>query len=1085
MKKIPFTQLTLNFFLTLQVLVWACSQPNHEWEDEKIFGINKAPGHATLMVYDSEAAARTGDRTASPFYYSLNGTWKFLWFPKPVDAEVEFYQPKFVTDRWRDIQVPGNWQLQGYDVPIYTNVKYPFRPVDPPHIPHNDNPVGCYRRSFEIQSTWKARQVFLHFDGVKSAFYVWINGKKVGYSEDSATPAEFNITAYLNEGPNSISVKVFRWSDGSYLEDQDAWRFSGIYRDVYLFSTPPVHILNVPPGSYILNIHMMGYTKFQVQKLRVSVNRTTTVNAELTTTVLEGATVIVQADKIASRKDQTSSIRNVTSEEIDTVPVEDIRSIVNLQAGVTDGHFRGGRRNEVSFMIDGIQVVEAFGGENNAVEVETEVVEELEVITGTFNAEYGRAMSGVVNAVTKDGGNQFHGSPASDLANFYTAHQDIFIGLDNREIDRRKDYKFQLSGPIWKDKINFFVNLRLQDNQEYLNAIHRFNVEDYSDFSQDDPALWYSEHSGDNSYVPLNYSKLNSFMGKLSSKLSRNLKLSFLMTRNAEEWRDYDHAFKYNPNGMGIQHQKADLYAWQWNHMLSKAIFYDLSLSYIENDYGWYVFEDPEDVRYQHDSYLNNNGSGFYTGGQEKDHTRRTIKEYDGKFDLTWQMNHQHLLKAGVLLTSHEIDHQWHRIQNAYKTREEDESTFYYDPDRQKIIFPYYEAVIYPDSTIYTDAYLVKPFEFSAYLQDKMEFRQMVVNLGLRYDYFDPNTTYPSQRRNPANQLDFSSLPEKMSTYPDAKSQYQLSPRLGRSYQLGRAAVLHFSYGHFFQMPPLYALYQNHSFYVAPNDYVTTMGNSQLEAQKTIQYEIGLWQELMPDMGLEVTVYYRDIYNLLSTKIISTFNQIEYGLYANKDYGNVKGLELKFDFRRGHFSTYVNYTLQYTRGNADNPTQTFDRAGDSKDPIPTLIPMSWDQRHTFNVTTGYHSDRQGITVTAYYNSGTPFSWSPLSENRVANINQYPNNAYQKATYAVDLNGFVNLYRFKNFSLRLNYSIYNLLDRLNENWVDATTGRAYTAIIQSSDVTSHHSNFNQYEDRIHDPSMYRAPRLVKMGLGISF
>jgi outer membrane receptor protein involved in Fe transport len=286
-------------------------------------------------------------------------------------------------------------------------------------------------------------------------------------------------------------------------------------------------------------------------------------------------------------------------------------------------------------------------------------------------------------------------------------------------------------------------------------------------------------------------------------------------------------------------------------------------------------------------------------------------------------------------------------------------------------------------------------------------------------------------------------------------------------------------------MPPLYALYQNHSFYVAPNDYVTTMGNSQLEAQKTIQYEVGLWQELMPNMGLEVTVYYRDIYNLLSTKIISTFNQIEYGLYANKDYGNVKGLELKFDYNLGHFSTNVNYTLQYTCGNADNPTQTFDRAGESKDPIPTLIPMSWDQRHTFNVTTGFYSDRFGMTVTAYYNSGTPFSWSPLSENRVANINLHPNNAYQKATYAVDMNGFVNLFKFKNFSLRLNYSIYNLLDRLNENWVDATTGRAYTAIIQPSAIASHHSNFNEYADRIHDPSMYRAPRLVKMGLGVSF
>jgi len=156
-------------------------------------------------------------------------------------ANIEFYNRDFNID-WDNITVPGSWQLQGYGIPIYTNVKYPFRPVKPPYIPHNNNPVGCYKRFFNIPNKWKDRQVFLHFDGVKSAFYVWINGNEVGYSQGSATPAEFNITSYLKEGSNSISVKVFRWSDGSYLEDQDAWRLSGIYRDVYLFSTPPIHI---------------------------------------------------------------------------------------------------------------------------------------------------------------------------------------------------------------------------------------------------------------------------------------------------------------------------------------------------------------------------------------------------------------------------------------------------------------------------------------------------------------------------------------------------------------------------------------------------------------------------------------------------------------------------------------------------------------------------------------------------------------------------------------------------------------------------------------------------------------------------
>jgi outer membrane receptor protein involved in Fe transport len=843
------------------------------------------------------------------------------------------------------------------------------------------------------------------------------------------------------------------------------------------------YILNIPPGIYVLNVQMLGYSNYKISDLRISVNRTAFITAEMISTIIEGEEIIVQAEKIASKKDQTSSIRNVSSEQMEILPVENIQSVVNLQAGIVAGHFRGGRRDEVAFMIDGLQVVESFGGENNLADVETEVVEELEVITGTFNAEYGRAMSGVVNAVTKDGGDEFHGSVSAGYGNYYSAHGDVFPGLDNSSLDHRKDYKFQLSGPLWKKYLSFLLNVRVQDNNDYLNGIHRFNVDDYSDFSDSDPDLWYSEHTGGGEYVPMSYSKLNSLTAKLTSRLWTTVKLSFLYNRNDEEWKNYSHSFKYNPYGQGSNHRKADMYTLQFNHAVSNTVFYDVKFSYIDNYYGWYVYKNPADPRYVHDAYLNNNGPGFYTGGQQKTHETRTIEDYNAKFDITWQVNKSHMVKTGFLYTGHLIDHSWRSIQNGYAVREEDENIRYYDYVNDEMVFPYYEPVIYPDSSIYTDKYIVRPIEISGYIQDKMEFDRMVVNLGLRYDYFDPNTTYPSQRRNPANQLDFPDNPEKMSEPVKTSPQVQISPRLGLSYQLGDVAVLHFSYGHFFQMPAMYALYQNHSLLVAPTNYSTTMGNSQLKAQKTVQYEIGLWQELTPSMGLEVNVYYRDIYNLLSTKMINTYNQIIYGLYTNKDYGNVKGLELKYDFKWDALSVYLNYTLQYTRGNADNPQQTFNRAGDSRDPIPTLIPMSWDQRHTLNVTVAYHTKDLGVTMTGYYNSGTPFTWVPFDLNPLANINFYPNNSYQPSNYSVDVNGYFNLYRYQGMQVRLNYSVYNLFDRLNEAWVDATTGRAYTSIIRSS--ASHHSDFNEYIDTIHDPSMYSAPRLFKAGLSVSF
>ena len=212
-----------------------------DWEDPEMIGVNKEPAHCTLMPYKSVKKALACEREKSGFYESLNGKWKFKWSERPVDRPLGFYRDDYDVSGWDEIPVPANWQLHGYGIPIYTNVPYPF-PANPPYIPHEYNPVGSYRRDFEVPVGWKDRQVFVHFDGVKSAFYIWINGQCIGYSQGSMTPAEFNLTKFLKPGKNTMSLEVYRWSDGSYLEDQDMWRLSGIYRDVYLFSTDDLHI---------------------------------------------------------------------------------------------------------------------------------------------------------------------------------------------------------------------------------------------------------------------------------------------------------------------------------------------------------------------------------------------------------------------------------------------------------------------------------------------------------------------------------------------------------------------------------------------------------------------------------------------------------------------------------------------------------------------------------------------------------------------------------------------------------------------------------------------------------------------------
>ena len=231
----------------------------NDWENEKVFAIGKEPGHPTLIPYATEdemvadaAYERPWERTASSRYFLLNGKWKFNWVKAPEERPVNFYKPSFDVSGWQELDVPSCWEMKGYGTPLYTNVTYPFL-NNPPFIQSQKgytmekepNPVGSYRRDFELPATWKGLEVYLHFDGVYSAFYVWVNGRKVGYSQGSNNDAEFNITPFVKRGVNTVAVEVYKWSDGSYLEDQDMFRFGGIHRDVYLMARPREHVEDI------------------------------------------------------------------------------------------------------------------------------------------------------------------------------------------------------------------------------------------------------------------------------------------------------------------------------------------------------------------------------------------------------------------------------------------------------------------------------------------------------------------------------------------------------------------------------------------------------------------------------------------------------------------------------------------------------------------------------------------------------------------------------------------------------------------------------------------------------------------------
>ena len=900
------------------------------------------------------------------------------------------------------------------------------------------------------------------------------------------------------------------------------------------------YIINLSPGIYNIRFDIIGYKTLRVEDVRISVNKTTRLDVELEQSSVKGEIVYVKASKMSTKKDQAGTVKNISEEQIKVLPIKDVASIISMQAGVVDGHFRGGRDTEVTYLVDGVRTDDTYSRNSNTVYLEPSVLKDLEVITGTFNAEYGRAMSGVVNQVTKDGGNEFSGSISSRYENYFTGATGIFPGIDDYQLNLNQDYSIQFSGPIIEDKISFFINYRLQDNLGHLNGYDYFRPNNFSDFTADNEDNYYSEHTGshvfntycsnskgaeinlssieaceaygdcelifvdsegsidqqveiiysisklecltinesanifttrfipaqirakENNLFAMNDFITTSYLGKLTFKPLPPLKISLMHTYNDYEGNWYNHFYKYSPHSRSTNYSTNSFSSLFMNYMFNTSAFFDFKISYNKKKDQSYVFENPFDTNYVSDDFRREE-SGFLQGGHDKVHNTKLLDDINAKLDFNWQLNSTHNIKFGIDAVAHQLKINNYQIVN--------------NPNNDVGVYTPY--IFIDEVSANSEEYDITSYELSAYIQDKMEFQEMVLNFGLRYDLFDPNTIYPSDYRNPGNRL---GAQYNQSDTLNTWSKYQLSPRFGLSYQVGEAALLRFSYGHFFQMPPLYAMYQNNDRLISTDNFVTLLGNPNLEAEKTVNYELGFWQEIGKSMGLEIVLFYKDIYNLLSTKTITTYNQVKYGLYTNKDYGNVRGLELIYDYNTGPINIKANYTLQYTRGIADAPQTSWDRQGDELDPITRLIPLEWDQRHTMNITLGYHLDKYGATLSTYYNSGTAYSHTPFLESSNANINVLPNNAYKPSNYILNLSSYYNI---PKVGIKFMFEVYNFFDEQNEYGVNSITGRAYSKIYDESDIASFKNDYTSYEDTFQNPADFGAPRSIKIGVEWSY
>lgn len=827
-------------------------------------------------------------------------------------------------------------------------------------------------------------------------------------------------------------------------------------------------IIGLSPGKYNLEVSYLGYKKIVINDVLVRIDLTTTQNFDLEEETFQGEEITVVAQKELIQKDVTASLSSVGREQIQAIPVENLAEVVGLQAGVVDGHFRGGRAGEVGYWVDGIPVTDVFNG-GVAQNVENASVQEVQVVTGAFAAEYGQAMSGIVNIVTRDGSNEFSGGFKTFEGDYLSSRKDIFMNIDDINPIAVKNIEGNIEGPIIKDKLFFFASARYFENEGWLYGQQIFSQNDVGFTADGRLALLDTLGTGDKSIVSMNPYERLSGQFKLTWRVTTNIKLSANMIVGAENFRNYSHDSRFLPDFQNEQFTKSRSNYLKMTHTLSNRTFYDISVSNNFNDYETYAFEDINDSRYLPNSYTAyralNATSNFLVGGSNNGRYYRSTDTWLSKFDITSQVNNQNQVKLGVEARMHTLT-------------TNDETVIVNELGGDNLIQQ-------------NGDYKYKPLEVSAYLQDKVEIGSLIINAGVRFDYFDANGKVFSDPNDPDIIFEAQRANYQGNPFKDSDPIWQFSPRLGIAFPISAGGVIHFSYGHFFQIPNFEILYRNPYFRLnSGGALIGLVGNANLKPQKTINGEIGLKQELSSSSAVEVTAFFRDIRDLAGTAnatVPVTGTSVRYGKIQNSDFGFIKGLVLSYDqFVGGGFSFNVNYTFQVAKGNSSDPAQAYSAAAAKQLLETQILPLDWDQLHTINLTTTYTAKSWGFGTVMTYGSGFPYTPSLSTQQTGAIVpSTIPYNSERKpSTFRMDMNLYKN-FNFGKQSFQIFALIDNLLDTGNELGIFGDTGRATYSLQKLIDEKSFAGDpyyLNQWYNR---PDFYNEPRRVTLGIKYNF
>jgi len=858
-------------------------------------------------------------------------------------------------------------------------------------------------------------------------------------------------------------------------------------------------INNIPPGEYTVTYSAVGYQRKSFTKVKISVDFTSKMDVDLGVEAVQMEAVVIEAKQPLIRQDLTSSHTTIDATQISNLPVESIGQILTLQAGVTTGtggdiHIRGGRSNEISFTVNGVSISNPF--DNTAtVTIATNAIQELSVISGTFNAEYGGAMSGIVNTVTKEGGNNYRGYLSFYTGDYVSTRKENFFNVEDISGLNNMVGEFTFGGPIpgTDNSLGFFLSGRYNDNNGYLYGVREHSTSDSIFINPNDPNDIRVAMNGDGEKVSMNPNRRFSGTGKLTFKPTSTIKLNYDFIYSISRGKGYSHDWKYNPDGLPEYHDNGITNVFELRHAISNSTFYSLKGSYNINYYGTYLYPlldasgnevknfraymDPTqyfaDNRYQPiEKLVRPNSYTFYFGGTYNDHSYEDAKTILGKFDITSQVSRNHEIKFG-------LEGKLHTLEYRYFSVRRDKST-------------YITPTILDLSSPYSDYYKKQPVEFSSYIQDKMEFDNLIVNLGIRYDYFDAksvyslNITYPSP-----NDPNLPPYIDKSTLLGDSKPKHQISPRLGVSFPITDKGIIHFSYGHFFQMPPFRYLFANSSFKYSFASGEPVIGNANLKPEKTVSYEIGLQQELMPDLAFNVTGFYKDVRDLLALENIRVSGDKTYTKYVNKDYGNIKGITFSLTKRRTQedmLGVTLDYTFQVAEGNDTDADAFFLDLSSGRQSEKTVVYLPWDQSHTLNATINFGlPDDWNLSIVGQLGTGLPYT-PTLYEQQVL---LRTNSSRRPSTANVDLMA-EKMFRYMGIKFSVFLKIFNIFDTLNERLVYGDTGRStYTLQKEQGGVKSAQAlsdrieGVHSTEDYFSRPNYYYPPREVRLGLSIEY